>query len=156
MVEIRSDWSAEARPVLGGCIVSGELATLAVDVSPYVPATVGAYGTAVLVRVRDEAADATVGLGRRIMHRIFGTRSPGDVPEAVADLAADPGDPDLQAALRVEIRRILATDPALVSEVRSMLAEAPTVAVTASGERSIAAYVITGIASTGDDTTIER
>jgi len=136
--------------------VSGELATLAVDVSPYVTAAVGAYGTAVLGKIRDEAADATVGLGRRILHRIFGTHGRGDLPEAVADLAADPSDPDLQAALRVEIRRILAADPALVSEVRGMLDAAAAITVTASGDRSIAAQVINGIASTGDNVTIER
>jgi hypothetical protein len=136
--------------------VSGELATLAVDISPYATAAVGAYGSAVLVKVRDEAADATVGLGRRILRRIFGTRSLGDLPQAVADLAADPSDPDLQAALRVEIRRILATDSALVSEVRRMLDGASAITVTASGERSIAAHVITGTASTGDNATIER
>jgi hypothetical protein len=146
----------DAQLVLGGFAVSGELATLAADISPYVTAAVGAYGGAVLGKVRDDAADATVGLGLRILHQVFGTRSPGDLPEAVADLAADPGDLDLQAALRVEIRRVLATDPALVSEVRSMLAGVPTIAVSASGERSIAAYVITGIASTGDDASIER
>jgi hypothetical protein len=64
----------------------------------------------VLAKANDQAADATVGLGRRILQRIFGPRAAGEVPHPVADLAADPDDPDLQAALRVAIRKLLAED----------------------------------------------
>jgi hypothetical protein len=137
-------------------VVDGELAALAGEVSPYVTAAVGAYGGAVLARVRDKAADSTVGLGQRILQRIFGVRTAGDVPQPVADLAADPGDPDLRAALRVSIRRMLAADAELARDLRVMLAGAAAVTVTASGERSIAAQSITGVASTGDDAAIAR
>jgi hypothetical protein len=135
--------------------VDGELAVLIGEASPYVTAAVRAYGGAVLAKANDQAADATVGLGRRILQRIFGTRAAGDVPPPVADLAADPDDPDLQAALRVAIRKLLADDPGLAGDLRGMLAGAA-VTVTASGERSIAAQSITGVASTGDDATITR
>jgi hypothetical protein len=136
--------------------VDGELAVLVGQVSPYVTAAVGAYGSAVLATVNDEAAGATVGLGRRMLRRIFGSRTGGDVPRPVADLAAEPGDPDLQAALRVAIRKVLAVDTELAGDLRAMLtAEAP-VTVTASGARSIAAHTITGVAATGDDVTITR
>jgi hypothetical protein len=135
--------------------VAGELVLLAGEISPYVTAAVGAYGGAVLARVRDEAADATVGVGRRMLQRIFGTREAGDVPQPVADLAADPGDPDLQAALRVAIRARLAADAGLAGDLREMLKDA-SVSVTASGERSIAAQSITGVASTGDGAAITR
>lgn len=57
------------------------------------------------------------------------------MPTAVAELAADPGDLDLQAALRAEIRRILGADDQLAAEVREMLSAAPQITVTASGER---------------------
>jgi hypothetical protein len=137
-------------------LVDSELVSLAGEVSPYVTAAVGVYGGAVLAAVRDQAADATVALGRRMLQRIFGTRAAGEVPEPVADLAADPGDPDLQAALRVVIAEMLAADADLVGDLRGMLAGAPTVTVTASGERSIAAQSITGVAATGDNTTITR
>jgi hypothetical protein len=137
-------------------LVDSELVSLAGEVSPYVTAAVGAYGGAVLACVRDEAADATVGLGRRMLQRIFGTRTAGQVPEPVADLAAAPGDLDLQAALRVVIARMLAADPGLAGDLRGMLAVAPVVTVTASGERSIAAQTITGVAAAGDHTTIIR
>jgi hypothetical protein len=97
-----------------------------------------------------------VGLGQRILQRIFGTRAAGDVPQPVKDLAADPDDPDLQAALRVAIRRMLAEDAELAGDLRGMLAGAAAVMVTASGERSIAAQSVTGVASTGDDAKISR
>jgi hypothetical protein len=137
-------------------LVDGELAVLIGEVSPYVTAAVGAYGGAVLGKANDQAADATVGLGRRILQRVFGTRAAGDVPQPVADLAADPGDPDLQAALRVAIRKLLAEDAELAGDLRGMLAGAAAVTVTASGARSIAAQSISGVASTGDDARITR
>ena len=136
--------------------MDSELAVLISEVSPYVTAAVGAYGGAVLAKANDQAADATVGLGRRILQRIFGTRAVGDVPQPVSDLAADPYDPDLQAALRVALRRMLAADAELAGDLRGMLAETAAVTVTASGERSIAAQSITGVASTGDDATVTR
>ena len=139
-----------------GKLVDSELAVLAGQVSPYVTAAVAAYGGAVLAKANDQAADATVGLGRQILQRIFSKRAAGEVPKPVVDLAADPGDPDLQAALRVAIRKALAEDEGLAAELRSMLAGAAAVRVTASGERSIAAHTITGVASTGDDATITR
>ena len=45
----------------------GEVASIAVEMTPYVSAAFGAYGGAVLAKVRDDAADATVGLGRRLL-----------------------------------------------------------------------------------------
>ena len=43
--------------------MGGDVASLATEMTPYVSAAVGAYGGAVLAKVRDDAADATVGLG---------------------------------------------------------------------------------------------
>jgi len=126
------------------------------QVSPYVTAAVGAYGSTVLAKVNDEAAGATVGLGRRMLQRIFGSRGAGDAPHAVADLAADPNDPDLQAALRVAIRKVLAVDTELAADLRAMLAAEARVTITAAGERSMAAHSINGVAATGDDVTIIR
>jgi len=108
---------------------------LAGQVSPYVTAAVGAHGSTVLAKVNDEAAGATVGLGRRMLQRIFGSRGGGDAPRPVADLAADPSDPDLQAALRVAIRKVLAVDTELAGDLRAMLAAEARVTITASGER---------------------
>ncbi|HEX4830879.1 MAG TPA: hypothetical protein VH478_07290 [Trebonia sp.] len=137
--------------------MEGELAVLATQVSPYVTAAVGAYGGAVLAKTKDEAATATVSLGRRLLQRVFGTRAETDVPVPVADLAAAPDDADRQAALRVAIRQALEANPTLAADLRALLAEAPhSVTITASGDRAIAAQSITGIAITGDDATITR
>lgn len=109
--------------------MAGDVAALAAEMTPYVSAAVGAYGGAVLAKVRDEAADATVGLGRRLLQRVFGSRGEGDpLPDPLAALAADPGDGDALAAVRLAIRRALAGDADLQAEVRSMLASVPGVA----------------------------
>ena len=109
--------------------MGGDVASLAVEMTPYVSAAVGACGGAVLARVRDDAADATVGLGRRLLQRIFGTRGEAEpLPGPLADLAADPRDGDALAAVRLLVRKALAADPVLAAEVGSMLAAAPSVA----------------------------
>jgi hypothetical protein len=106
--------------------LSGDVASLAADMTPYVSAAVGAYGGAVLAKMRDDAADATVGLGRRLLQRIFGAQDNGEpLPGPVADLIVDPGDEDALAALRLAVRKALSADPDLEAEVRSMLCDAP-------------------------------
>jgi hypothetical protein len=105
--------------------MDGYVTSLAGEMTPYVSAAVAAYGGAVLARVRDEAADTTVGLGRRLLQRIFGFRGVKEpLPGPLADLAADPGDDDALAAVRLALRKRLAADPALAADVRSMLATA--------------------------------
>jgi len=117
---------ARGAVLVAGGRVSGEVASLAAEMTPYVSAAVGAYGGAVLARVRDDAADATVGLGRRLLQRVFGARREGEPPpEPLGALIADPDDDDALAAVRLAIRRALAEDPGLRAEVRSMLASAP-------------------------------
>ncbi len=136
--------------------VGGEVVTLAAEAVPYASAAAAAYGGAVLAKVRDDSADATVRLGHRLLQRIFGTRREGEplpLPEPLADLVADPRDEDAVIALRLAIRRALAADTKLQDEVRHLLTRAG-VSVTASGERSIAAQGISGVAVTGDDATI--
>jgi hypothetical protein len=136
--------------------MSGDVASLAAEMTPYVSAAAAAYGGAVLAKVRDDTADATVSLGRRLLQRVFGTRDDGDrLPEPLQDVVADPIDVDALAALRLYVRKVLAADSALETEIREMLAAAG-VMVTASGERSISAQVISGIANTGDNSTISK
>jgi hypothetical protein len=106
--------------------VSGDALSLAAEMTPYVSAAAAAYGGAVLARARDEAADATVGLGRHLLQRVFGVRREGEpLPGPLADLAASPRDGHALAAVRLAIRRALAADPELAAELRSMLASAP-------------------------------
>ena len=133
-----------------------EVAVLAGELMSYVVAAVRTFGDGVLNKAQDDAAEATIGLGRRVLQKIFGTRKPGEaLPGPIADAVANPQDEDAVAALRLAIRKALAADPQLQAEVEQMLAGAG-VSVTALGERSIAAQTITGIATTGDNTTINR
>jgi len=105
--------------------MGGDVAALAAEATPYVSAAVGAYGGAVLARVRDDAADATVSLGRRVLQRVFGTKREGEpLPWPLGDLAASPQDKDALAAVRLAVRTALVADPVLEAEVRSMLADA--------------------------------
>ncbi|HLZ27038.1 MAG TPA: hypothetical protein VKV73_06935 [Chloroflexota bacterium] len=62
--------------------------------------------------------------------------------EAATDLAAQPTDDDAQAALRVQIKKLLADEPQLQHELEALLNTAQgsgsTTTVTASGDRSVA------------------
>lgn len=112
-------------------MTANEIATLVTEASPYVSAAVGAYGGAVLAKVRDDAANATVGVGRRVLQRVFGHRADGEaLPAPVADLVAYPGDADVLATLRLAMRRQLEADAAMLAEVKRLLADAPRPAVT--------------------------
>jgi hypothetical protein len=135
--------------------MDGDVAALAAQITPYMSAAAAAYGGAVLAEVRDDAADATVSLGRRLLQRIFANRKDSDpLPEPLADVVADPDDADTVGALRLAVRKILAADEQLRAEVAGMLSSAG-VTISASGNRAIAAQHI-GIAATGDNATITR
>ncbi|MFI6699356.1 hypothetical protein ACIBJC_10340 [Streptomyces sp. NPDC050509] len=126
------------------------------EVTPYITAAVGAYGTAVLTRSTDTAADATVSLGRRIVQRLWNRDESREAIEgAVADLARTPDDEDFQALLRAHIKRALLDDPELAAEIARMLPAAGT-SFTASGAGAVAVQNNSGIISTGSDTTIQR
>lgn len=137
--------------------MAGELAELVNDAWPYVTAAVGAYGAAVLKSAEESTADATVGWGHRLLQRVFGN---GEAPEALTDLADDPDDADLQAALRVRIRKALADDERLAAEVRAMLAEAAQGAGHGATANTVTDSTIHGdniqIGSVGRDANIKR
>ncbi|REK90825.1 hypothetical protein DY245_08035 [Streptomyces inhibens] len=120
------------------------------EIVPAVGAAVGAYGVNVLSRAEDQAADATVRLGQRLLDRIL-RRTPDRAPieAAVTTLATTDGDPDALAALRLQIRGVLAADPSLVTELAALLPEQP--AARADGTRGVAVTGnVPGIVSTGD------
>jgi hypothetical protein len=107
-------------------MASGEVATLATTASPYLTAAITAYGAAVLAKVRDDAADETVGLGRRLLQRVFGRRKDGEpLPALLAEVVDAPDDADAMAALRLQIRRELGADASMLADVREILASAP-------------------------------
>ncbi|MFF8950035.1 hypothetical protein ACF09I_14795 [Streptomyces sp. NPDC014940] len=124
---------------------------------PYLTAAVGAYGAAVLTRAQDAAADATVGLGQRILQSLWrrGDEAGRAELERVVDEAADEQDDVYSAAVLSRLlRRALRDDPGLQEDLSALLPApaAGTVTITASGERSIAAQHIR-TAITGDGQT---
>jgi len=126
---------------------------LAAALVPYIAGAVGAYGTAVIEKVREEVADATadatVGAGRRILRRVLQRDdSAASVTEAVEDLAQDPTDEDRVAALRLQLRKAVAADAKLAGDLTALLPNGTV--VTATGMRSVAAGEIPGIVQTGD------
>jgi hypothetical protein len=131
--------------------MAGEVATIVADAVPYVTAAVGAYGGAVLTKVRDDAADATVGIGRRLLQRVFGRQSEdARLPAPLAALAADPGDADALGLVRWTMRQALEADAEMREEVKSMLASAQDVIVKQNVRAGRDAYVA------GRDMTISR
>jgi hypothetical protein len=105
--------------------VSGEIAQLATEMVPYLSTALSAYGGTVLAKVQDDAADATVGFGRRLLQRVFGWRKDGEpLPPVLEKVVANPGDPDYLGALRATIRDALEKDAQMLAEVREILAQA--------------------------------
>lgn len=133
-----------------------DIVALTNEVTPYVTAAVAAYGAAVLRRAEDEAADASVDLGRRMLDRLRGTEAAeeeaeGEVTRAVQRLAVDPADPDLQAVLRVAIREVLGANTELAAELEQTIPPRSSGSTyNASGDRSVALDTNHGVISTGD------
>ena len=126
----------------------------------------GTIGGKALTVVEDEAADETVRLGRRLLGRLRRGAEDGggggrpQLEAAAADVAADPQDPDFQAALRGQVKKALGgidgvEDPDLAADLAGLLAAAG-VAVTASGERAVAVARNEGVIATGDNATITQ
>jgi len=136
--------------------MDAEIAAVAAAVVPYLTAAAGAYGAAVLSRIHDSAADTTVGFGSRLLRRLLQREDSAPALEsAVLDLAEDPADNDRQAALRLQIRKILAADEELAADVSGMINGAE-ITITASGDRAVAGQHISGVVITGDITETAR
>ncbi|MEU2024137.1 hypothetical protein ABZ565_18555 [Streptomyces sp. NPDC016469] len=141
-------------------MVSAEIAQWVQQAGPAVTAAVSAYGTAVLTRAQDAAADATVGLGQRILQVVWrrGDETGRAELERVVDEAVDEQDDVFTTAVLGRLlKRTLLADHELREELAALLPvlAAGTLTVTASGERSIAAQHI-GTAITGDGHTPPR
>ncbi|MGS2589256.1 hypothetical protein [Streptomyces hebeiensis] len=119
-------------------------------------AAVAAYGSAVVTRTTDSAADATVSLGRRIVQRLWRREeSRDDIGTAIRNLADAPDDADFQALLRAHIKRALLDDPALTADLARLLPVSGG-AVTASGDGAVAVRNNSGVISTGSGATVQR
>ena len=140
--------------------MSAEIVQWAQQAGPVVTAAVSAYGAAVLTRAQDAAADATVGVGQRILQAVWrrGDEAGRAELESVVDEAVDERDDLYTTAVLVRLlKRALQDDRELQEELTALLPvpAAGTVTITASGERSIAAQRI-GTAITGDGHTPPR
>ncbi|KOV74986.1 hypothetical protein ADL01_17510 [Streptomyces sp. NRRL WC-3618] len=125
---------------------------------PAVTAAVGAYGVAVLTRAQDAAAEATVGLGQRILQLVWRRRDEEgrtELERVVGEAADEQDDAYSAAVLGRLLRRALQDDPGLREELSAMVPTPAAVTITAAGERSIAAQHI-GTAITGDGHTLPR
>ncbi|MGW0803937.1 hypothetical protein [Nonomuraea sp. NPDC002799] len=95
-------------------------------------AAIGAYGTSVLAKTNELAAETAVARGTRILQRVFGR---GDTYSSkVVERLAGSDDEAAREALRLAIVEAFQADPILAGEVAAML---PRVAVAASGDRSV-------------------
>ncbi|WP_371596421.1 hypothetical protein [Streptomyces sp. NBC_00564] len=135
-------------------MVSAEIAQWVQQAGPPVTAAVSAYGAAVLTRAEEAAADATVGLGQRILQLVWrrgDEAGRGELERVVGEAADEQDDAYTTAVLSRLLKRALQDDAELREELAAVLPvpAAGTVNITASGERSIAAQHI-GTAITGD------
>ncbi|MBN0044065.1 hypothetical protein JS756_08055 [Streptomyces actuosus] len=135
-------------------MVSAEIVQWVEQAGPAVTAAVGAYGAAVLTRAQDTAADATVGLGQRILQAVWRRRDEAGRAEwerVLGEAADEQSDAYTTAVVSRLLKRALQDDPELREELAALVPApaAGSVTVTAAGERSIAAQHI-GTAITGD------
>ncbi|MER5820944.1 hypothetical protein [Streptomyces mirabilis] len=125
------------------------------QIAPYITAAISSYGTAVLTRSAELSADSSVSLGQRLLERLLRrtvTEQPSEqaaLTSAIQDLAESPEDTDLQAALRVQVKKLLLSDPQVLSEINEIMNRSQ-ISIVASGDRSVAAHTINGGVSTGD------
>ena len=118
------------------------------QIGPLATAAVAKWGESALTKAEETAATESVKLGQRLLARLFSrAKAKEPVKAAVADLAAAVDDPDFQAALRAQLKKVLREDSELAAELSAMLAAAgPTAAergIVIGGDNS-------GIASSGD------
>ncbi|MFD0585822.1 hypothetical protein [Dactylosporangium darangshiense] len=109
---------------------------------PYLSGVAGAYGSAVVQRVSngaaDATADATLGAGRQFPRRLFGSSRASQVQSAVVDLAGQPDDEGLADVLRAQVRAALAADASLLADVVPLLgAVGGNFTVTVSGSQGV-------------------
>lgn len=101
---------------------SPDIAELARRVFDAVRPAIGAYGTGALVREETPHAPQDVDRGRRMLQEIYWRdKNVPPLETAVNDFAAGSRDEDAAAALRLEIKKVLAGDETLAREMVEML-----------------------------------
>lgn len=89
--------------------------------APFLPALLHGAGE-LAESVAGGAIDAVSERARKLWERLWPSlqNRPGGT-EAANDVAKAPDDPDMQAALRVHLRKLFEADPALAADVKAML-----------------------------------
>lgn len=137
---------------------------------PFVVNAAQALGEKVWDRASEAAADEAVGIGQRVLRRLM--RQHGDsapelaqasglplprqeiaLREAISDLAVTPQDPDIQAALRVAVRRMLVADPELAQDIASLLPAGQTQQA-GDGTVQVGGDIVNSVISKGDNNRI--
>lgn len=122
-----------------------DLGVLVQDMMPFVSAAAGVYGSAVVQKVTDAAADAgadaTVGVGRRLLRRLFTSGRGEQVQAAVAELGESAWGEASVTVVRAQLLEALSREPRLVADLSRMLGEAKVggdrYAVTVSGGQGV-------------------
>jgi hypothetical protein len=121
------------------------LAPLAAQVAgilaPFLPQLIKT-GQALAEGVADQADKQKASVAKALWDRLFPkvSETPA-IDTAVKDAAKNPDDADYQAALRVQLRKVLTEDPGLAQELRAVLESGQqdgSVHVSAGGDRSVA------------------
>ena len=117
--------------------LAGQLVQVLTPFLPYLIKAGEGLGTRTAQHLEDASWDLASKLWGRLGPKLE-ARPAGR--EAAADLAAQPEDEDAQAALRVQLRKLLQDEPALQQELVALLKEAggsSTTTVTVSGNRAV-------------------
>lgn len=120
---------------------------------PYLVEGARSLGGRLWSRAEDAAVEGAAGWGQRLVSRLWGNRdeAPAVAVAAIDDVVADPDDEDIQASLRVQVRKALAESPQLLAEIAELLAQAQS--ATVSGDGSVAGPVTNSNVSAGSRST---
>jgi hypothetical protein len=119
--------------------LAGQIVQILAPFLPYLVKVGEGLGTQAAEQMQDKGWALAQNLWARLGAKVDSRPS---AKEAATDLAAQPADEDARAALRFQIRKLLADEPALRDALEAFLKEAQgsgsTTTVTASGDRSVA------------------
>lgn len=104
--------------------LTGDLATLAADATPFAALAVSTYGKAVLAKAWDDVADASIKAGLKVIQLVFGHKKRDEaLPDVVAEVIDNPADEDYLNQLKLAIRKALEREDALAEKVAAIVAE---------------------------------
>jgi hypothetical protein len=130
-----------------------DLSQVMAQLWPHVSAAISAYGTSVVTRVQDAAADATTGTGlgvaRKALRKILARDTHGEVTVALENLAEQPEDVERQERAQESILKIIGSDATIFRDIERLV-QGGQHSIAANEEGSIAAEQIVGPAITGD------